>query len=309
MPHHHDHHHPHGHHHHGFSQEDSLNRAFLLGIGLNFLFVVVEVVAGLQTGSLALLTDAGHNLSDVGSLLLSLLAFRLVKVKAKRRFSYGYQRSTILASLANGILLMIAIGGIGVEAVRRLYLPAAVPGLPVAVVAGIGIVINAFTAWLFHRDRKKDLNIRGAYLHLAADAAVSAGVVAAGMIMYYTGWNWIDPAISFMVLGVIFWSAWGLLRESLRLSLDGVPPHIDPDTVRQSALKIKGVRDIHHLHVWALSTTETALTAHIVLEENFTPAHLKKIKSELRHALEHLDIRHVTLEIECESEACANVAC
>jgi cobalt-zinc-cadmium efflux system protein len=308
MAHHHDHHHGH-HHHHGLPPEDSLTRAFLLGIGLNLLFVVIEVIAGFQTGSLALLSDAGHNLSDVASLALSLFAFRLAKLGANRYFSYGYRRSTILASLANGLLLMIAICGLGLEAVRRLSEPAAVPGVTVAAVAFAGILINGFTAWLFHRDRDKDLNIKGAYLHLAADAAVSAGVVVAGALLHYTGWGWIDPAITFVILGVIFWSTWGLLRDSIRLSLDGVPPHVDLELIKKEALAIPGVRDIHHIHVWALSTTETALTAHLVMEDQFTPADLKKAKATLRHALEHLQIQHVTLEIECESEGCKAVSC
>ena len=296
-------HHDHQHH-HGPPTDGQVTRAFLLGIGLNLAFVIVEVAAGFITGSLALLTDAGHNLSDVGSLALALLALRLARVRASGRYSYGYRKFTVWASLANSLILMVAVGIIGYEAVQRISEPPLVQGYTVAVVAGVGIVVNTISAWLFHRDKEKDLNIKGAYLHLAADAAVSAGVVVAGLLIQFTGWQWIDPAISFLILGVILWSTWGLLRDSFRLALDGVPAHIDPEAVQQAALKTAGIVGIHHIHIWAMSTTENALTAHLVLADAVSPESVATIKHGFRHTLEHLHITHATLETEYVSEDC-----
>lgn len=305
----HHHHHHHDHHHHEPIGKDRLNRAFILGICLNALFVLVEAIAGFVTGSLALLTDAGHNLSDAGSLALSLLAFRLASWKSPGRFSYGYKKFTVLASLVNGLLLFVVVGGIGYEAFGRLSEPPPVPGLSVAAVAFAGILVNGFSAWLFHRDRDKDLNVRGAYLHLAADAAVSAGVVLAGLGMYWTGWRWLDPAISFVIIAVIAWSSWGLLRESASLSLDAVPSSVEPEKIRSAALRIEGIRGIHHIHVWAMSTTENALTAHLVLHDGLSAAQVHQIKKRFRHDLEHLNIGHATLETECESDDCGCKSC
>lgn len=296
--------HDHGHHHHDMPEPGRLNTAFLTGIALNLVFVLLEAGAGFYTKSLALLTDAGHNLSDVGSLGLSLLAFRLAQAPASRRFSYGYGKFTVLASLINALLLLVAVGGIGYEAVRRLSTPPAVPGLTVAAVAGAGILVNALSAWLFYRDREKDLNVKGAYLHLAADAAVSAGVVLAGLAMYFAGWKWLDPAISFAILAVILWSSWGLLRESVFLTIDAVPGKIDVEKIRSAALNIEGVKDIHHIHVWAMSTTENAMTAHLVLEHGFGGADMQLVKKQFRHTLEHMNIGHATLETESETEDC-----
>ncbi|MCC6459977.1 MAG: cation transporter [Saprospiraceae bacterium] len=303
----HDHHH---HHHHPSPASDGrLTKAFVWGIGLNLIFVLVETTTGLMTGSLALLTDAGHNLSDVGSLALALLAFRLARIRPKGPYSYGYRKFTVWASLINSLVLLAAVGIIGYEALQRLSAPPAIPGYTVALVAGVGIVVNAFSAWLFHRDQSDDLNVRGAYLHLAADAAVSAGVVVAGLLMQFTGWGWLDPLISFLILGVILWSTWGLLRDSFRLALDAVPPQIDTDAVRAAALATQGVAGIHHIHVWAMSTMENALTAHLVLEEGITPEGAARAKHQFRHALEHLNIAHATLETEFGTEACVAREC
>jgi cobalt-zinc-cadmium efflux system protein len=301
MAHHHGHEH---HHHHSPITAERLNFAFQIGIGLNLLFVIIEAGAGFATGSLALLTDAGHNLSDVGSLGLSLLAFRLARVRSNERFSYGYRKFTVLASLINGLLLLLVVGGIGYEALRRISEPPQVPGLTVAAVAAAGILVNGISAWLFYRDREKDLNVKGAYLHLAADAAVSAGVVAAGFAMYFTGWRWLDPAISFLILAVILWSTWGLLRESISLTLDAVPEKIEVEKIRAAALNIKGIKSVHHIHIWAMSTTENALTAHLVLEEGLSGEQTQNVKKRFRHELEHLDIQHATLETERETEEC-----
>ncbi len=303
------HHHSHEHHHHGPIEPGQLNRAFFIGIWLNLLFVIIEAGAGFFTGSLALLTDAGHNLSDVGSLGLSLLAFRLARLRPNSRFSYGYRKFTVLASLINALFLLTVVGGIGYEALQRLSEPPQVPGLTVAAVATAGIVINGLSAWLFHRDREKDLNVKGAYLHLAADAAVSAGVVIAGLAMYWFGWQWLDPAISFLILAVILWSTWGLLRESVSLALDAVPAAIEVEKIRKAALKINGITGIHHIHVWAMSTTENALTAHLVLKKGLSGDQTQSVKKQFRHELEHLNIRHATLETESEQEECVCKDC
>lgn len=302
-------HHHHHDHQHAPPSSGRLTKAFAWGIGLNLVFVLIEVVVGVMIGSLALLTDAGHNLSDVGSLALSFFALKLAQRQATNVFSYGYGKLTIWASLFNGLLLMLAVGGIGYEAIRRLASPPALPGFTIAMVAGAGILINSFTAWLFHRDKEKDLNIKGAYLHLAADAAVSAGVVIAGLLIQWTSWKWLDPAISFLILAVILWSTWGLLKESFRLALDGVPPQITPASIKEAARQVPGIVDIHHLHIWAMSTMGNALTAHLVIEDGFPPDQINALKAQFRHELEHLNIQHATLETEYEWEDCLNRDC
>jgi cobalt-zinc-cadmium efflux system protein len=287
-----------------------LNRAFVVGIALNVAFVVLEVVAGWHLGSLALWSDAGHNLSDVGTLALSLLAFKLAALGATRSYSYGYRKSTVLASLFNALLLLGVSAGIGWEAWQRVLAPQEVPGLGVAAVALAGLGVNGLSAWLFRRDQAHDLNARGAYLHLMADAAVSLGVAVTGLGMHYTGWTWLDPAISLVVLAIVLWSALGLLGESMRLTLDGVPAGIRLSDIEQKALAIEGVAGIHHLHVWAISTTQNALTAHLVLHDAFaTPERSSAIKHRFRHDLEHLNIHHATLETECASVACGQDHC
>lgn len=273
-----------------------LNRAFIWGIVLNLAFVVIEFAAGFVTGSLALVSDAGHNLSDVASLALSLVAFRLAKVKSSQQYTYGYRKSTILVSLFNALILLVAVGAIGWEAVRRFTHPEPVPGGMMAVVAGIGIVVNAASAFLFMRDKEKDLNVKGAYLHLLADAMVSLGTVVAGIIIIYTGWYWVDPVVSLVIMIVIVYSTWGLLKSSLRLSLDGVPQGIELEEVKKIALKIPGVKDIYHIHIWAMSTTENALTAQLVVASQLNMEQVDGLKRTLCHELEHLGIQHITLE-------------
>ncbi|MBO9150690.1 cation diffusion facilitator family transporter [Chitinophaga sp. GCM10012297] len=275
-----------------------LNRAFLAGIGLNLTFVVVEAVAGFSTGSLALLSDAGHNLSDVASLALSMLAFRLARVPPGPKYTYGYRKSTILISLLNAIILLIAVGAIGYEAIGRLRHPVPLSGGPVASVAGIGIVINTISAFLFFRDKETDLNVKGAYLHLMADALVSLGTVGAGLLMLYTQQYWIDAAVSIVVMAVIVYGTWDLLRDSLRLSLDGVPSGISVAQVQKAAVAVPGVKDLHHVHIWAVSTTENALTAHVTVQSGLTDEQVAAVKKELKHALHHLNISHCTLETE-----------
>ncbi|WP_143304993.1 cation diffusion facilitator family transporter [Chitinophaga vietnamensis] len=291
--------HDHAHSHTPALQGDTVNRAFIWGIALNLAFVAAEFVAGFMTHSLALLSDAGHNLSDVASLALSLLAFRLARVKPGPRYTYGYRKSTILISLLNAMLLMIVVGGIGYEAVRRFTAPHPVQGGIIALVAGVGILINGISAWLFFKDKEKDLNVKGAYLHLLADALVSLGTVVAGIVIVYTKWYWVDPLISLGVMVIIVYGTWDLLRDSLRLSLDGVPPGISVDAVKAAAMAIPGVKDIYHIHIWAMSTTENALTAQVIVDAALDAPAVDELKHELRHELEHLGIRHVTLETSC----------
>jgi cobalt-zinc-cadmium efflux system protein len=303
-----DHHHAHHHHDHAVVLTN-VNRAFIAGIALNLLFVVVEVITGLFIHSLSLLSDAGHNLADVGALGLSLLAFRLLKVKPTEQFTYGYRKTSILAALFNAFVLLVSIGAIGYEALHRLVNPVPLPGITIAIVAGIGMVINASSALLFFREKDKDLNIKSAYLHLMSDAVVSLVLVAGGIIIYYTHWFWVDSALSILVAIVILLSTWRLLKESLRLSLDGVPRGISVSDIKTTAMKVAGVSDFHHIHIWAISTTENALTAHLVLPQNASPAQELRIKQELKHALLHKNIQHITLETEREDERCREKAC
>ena len=308
----HDHSHSHGHghhHHHDHTPKlDHLNSAFIIGIVLNSVFVVLEVVAGLWSHSLSLLTDAGHNLSDVAGLALALLAFKLSKVSSNQDYTYGYKRSTIIVSFFNALILFVAVGFIGYEAVMRFIHQEAVAGGTMAWVAFAGIGINGFTAWLFVKDKDKDLNVKGAYLHMAVDAIVSFGVVISGIIIYFTHLYWIDSAVSLIVAIVILRGTWSLLIDSLRLEMDGVPKEMDLEKIKQELMKAKGVVDVHHVHVWALSTTENALTAHLVIDQNSVPS-FDAIKHDLRHRLEHLSISHSTFEPEFTDEKCLHVDC
>ena len=307
--HHHGHHHDHHAHHHHAPTLTNLNRAFLIGIGLNSAFVLIEVVAGFTTNSLALLTDAGHNLADVAALILSLVAFRLSKVKADKYFTYGYSKTTILVTLVNSVVLLIGIGGVGYEAVQRLLKPEATDGSTVAMVAGIGIVVNTLSALLFLRDKDHDMNVRGAYLHMASDAIVSAGVVVAGIIIYYTHLYWLDSVVSLVIMVVILYGTWSLLTDSLRLSLDAVPRDVDIDKVKSGLMNVPGITGIHHIHVWALSTTTNALTAHVVIDEKLSALEEQQLKEKVKHQLEHQNIQHATLETERGNLACKNEDC
>lgn len=300
--------HDHSHHHQGPTAPlTNVNTAFVVGICLNLLFVVIEVIAGLWVHSLSLLSDAGHNLADVGALALSLLAFRLLKVRSNESYTYGYRKTSILVALFNGVVLMVSIGAIVYEALHRFLNPEPIPGTTISIVAGIGIVVNGATALMFLRDKDKDINIKSAYLHLMSDAIVSLGLVIGGIIIYYTQWFWIDSVLSIVVALVILGSTWGLLKHSLRLSLDGVPENIHIDEIKNGVLKIEGVKDLHHIHVWAISTSENALTAHLLLHSEVSIEEEKKIRQEIRHQLEHANIRHVT--IETEREVCGDDKC
>ena len=296
--------HKHSHQHSHAINAESLNKAFIIGIVLNLAFVVIEFAAGFWFDSLALLSDAGHNLSDVVSLVLALLAFRLAKVKANERYTYGYKKSTILVSLLNAVILLVAVGAIVIESIHKLNNPAVVPGGAIAWVAGVGVLINAFTAFLFMKDNEKDLNVKGAYLHMAADALVSVGVLVAGIVISRTGWYIIDPIIGLIVAVVILISTWNLLHDSLRLTLDGVPTSIDSQKVVEAIRALPGVNDVHHIHIWAISTTENALTAHIVLKQS---EGMQEVKHLIRHRLEDFGIGHATLEFEVPGEHCEAV--
>lgn len=292
----HDHSHGHGHHHHDHTPKlDHLNTAFIVGIILNSAFVVLEVIYGLISHSLSLLTDAGHNLGDVAGLALALLAFKLSKVSSTREYTYGYKRSTIIVSFFNALVLFVAIGFIGYEAIARFIHPENVAGGTMAWVSLAGIGVNSITAYLFVKDKDKDLNVKSAYLHMAMDAIVSFGVVISGVIIYFTKLYWIDSAVSLIVAIVILRGTWHLLTESLRLEMDGVPRDMNLEKIRTELKKVKGVADVHHIHVWALSTTENALTAHLVIDPGCTLS-FDNIKHDLRHRLEHLSITHSTFE-------------
>ena len=276
---------------------DHLNKAFIVGIVLNIVYVVIELVAGIALSSVSLISDAEHNLSDVVSLVLALLAFKLAQVKPSQKYTYGYKKSTVLVSLLNACILLVAVGVILWESVEKLRNPHPVEGGAIAWVAGVGIVVNAFTAWLFVKDRKKDLNVKGAFMHMAADALVSFGVVVSGIIIGFTGWYFIDPIIGIVIAVVILISTVRLLSDSLRLSLDGVPVGmVSPDDVRRRVMDAEPrVSDIHHIHIWAISTTENALTAHVVIgSAEFEGA----VKSSVKHLLEDMGITHSTLEFE-----------
>src|SRR6195952_4307711 len=274
--------HSHHHHHDHAPKLDHLTTAFVVGIILNSAFVVIEVVAGLSTHSLSLLTDAGHNLSDVASLALALLAFKLTKVNATSEYTYGYKRSTIIVSFFNAVILFVAVGFIIYEAIMRFMHTEVVAGGTMAWVAFIGIGINALTAWLFVKDKDTDLNVKGAYLHMAVDAIVSFGVVISGVIIYFTHLYWIDSVVSLVIAIVILRGTWSLLKDSLRLEMDGVPKEMDLGKIKAELLKGKGVKDVHHMHVWALSTTENALTAHLVIRAELLPT-FNNMKKDLRH--------------------------
>jgi cobalt-zinc-cadmium efflux system protein len=302
-------HHAHHHHHDHSSKLSNVNAAFIIGISLNLLLVIVQVVVGLFIHSLSLLSDAGHNFADVGALAISLLAFRLLKVKANKQYTYGYRKVSVLTALFNAMVLLVSIGAILYEAAHRFLNPEPMPGLTIALVAGVGIVINAVSALFFLRDKDKDLNIKSAYLHLMADAVISLGLVLGGVMIYYTQWFWVDSLLSVIVAVVILVSTWQLLKDSVRLSLDGVPHDIDLDQIKAAALKVDGVKGFHHIHIWAISTTENALTAHLVLAQDVSHDQEQNIKHHLRHELEHKNIQHITLETERENEPCEMVAC
>jgi cobalt-zinc-cadmium efflux system protein len=300
----------HGHDHgHGHSHAPrDFGRAFAVGMALNLGFVALEATFGYLAGSLALVADAGHNLSDVLGLAMAWGAARLARRQSTPRRTYGMRRSTVLAALANAVVLLVAVGGIAWEAVRRLSTPSPVATATVMAVAALGVAVNAATAWLFFSGRRSDLNVRGAFLHMAADAAISLGVVAAGAAIAWTGWNVLDPLTSLGIAAVVVWGTWGLLRDALNLALDAVPEGIELEAVRDYLLSVPPVREAHHLHIWGLSTTETAMTAHVVVGPDEPPATLL---AELHRGLhDRFGIEHATLQVENSAEpGCAAPDC
>lgn len=295
----HNHSHSHGHSHghaHSHAAPKNFDRAFAIGIVLNLAFVFTEATYGFIANSLALMADAGHNLSDVVGLVLAWGAVWLSRKKPSIRYTYGLRRSSILSALLNAVLLLIAVGGITWEAIRRFWSPAEVQTGTVMAVAFVGILINGLTAFLFMSGRKDDINIRGAYLHMAADALVSVGVVIAGFIIQQTQWLWIDPAISIVIALIITIGTWGLLKESLNLAMDAVPNGIHLPDVRTYLSQLTGVLEVHDLHIWAMSTTENALTVHLVMDkEHHTDSFLAKVTRELK---ENFKIDHPTIQVE-----------
>jgi cobalt-zinc-cadmium efflux system protein len=296
--------HEHGHsrgHGHSHAPPGS-NSAFAVGVALNLGFVAIEVVYGLAANSLALLSDAAHNLSDVFGLLIAWGAIHLGRSLPTKRRTYGLRRSSILAALVNAIVLLVVVGGIVWEAVGRITHPEAVQGSTVTWVAAAGVVINTISALLFVAGREKDLNINGAFLHMASDAAVSLAVVLVGLGIYATGWNWLDPAISFLISGAIVLGTWGLLRESLALAMDAVPAGVDSHAVEAYLADLPGVAAVHDLHIWGMSTTEVALTVHLVMPE---PPADDRFLEDVCHKLRHrFEIGHVTIQIEHGDIAC-----
>lgn len=286
-----------------------MNRAYIAGIVLNMGFVIVQVIAGIVTDSVALLSDAGHNLSDVASLILSMVAYRLAHKRPSANYTYGYKKSTILAALTNAVVLLVAIGVLGAEAVAHLRHPHPVQGGTVALVAGIGIIVNFGSALFFFRSKDHDLNSKGAYLHLLADGLVSLGVVAAGLIMSYTGMYWLDGAVSIAILLVILVSTWSLLTDSLRMAMDAVPAHINPEKIKDMVRTTPGVVSIHHTHIWAMSTTQNALTTHLTLSESLSFEEKMKLVHDIKHRLRHHHIHHATIELESPKQPCDEADC
>jgi len=300
----HGHSHAHGHHHH-HGDPNTMGRAFAIAIVLNTAFVGIEFFYGFLANSTALMADAGHNLSDVLGLMLAWGAAILAKRAPNHKYTYGLRSTSMLAALFNAMLLMAACGGIAFEAVQQLLHPEPVGGLTVSVVAGVGILINGFSAWLFMSGSKDDINIRGAYLHMAADAAISLGVLIAGVIVRYSGWNWLDPLVSMVIVAFIAVSTWSLLTQSLRMMLAAVPDNVDRAGIEQFLRRQPGVSEVCDLHIWAMSTTENALTAQLVTPSGYPgDAAIDAITKELR---EEFSIQHSTLQIRLgasEQECC-----
>lgn len=293
--------HEHHHHHPDLSGDSMKGRAFLFGIVLNTLFVIAEFTAGFLFNSMGLLADAGHNLGDVSGLLISLAAFLLARKRYCRNYTYGFRKGTIWASLLNAAILLFAVGAIVTECIRKFIDPAPVGGWPIIITAGIGVVINGLTVFLFSGEKEHDLNVKGAYLHMLADTLVSIGVVLSGVVILWTGWTVIDPVIGLVIAAVILVSTWGLLKESVRLAMDGVPEGIDVEEIREHLLEDPNVAAIHHLHIWPISTTENALTAHVVLKNL---EQLEKTREALHEELAEHGIGHATLEFEPQTAQC-----
>lgn len=288
-------------HSHGPETIKSLNAAFIIGIALNTAYVIIEAVFGFVYNSMGLLSDAGHNLSDVASLIIAMVAFRLMTRKPDSSHTFGYKKLTIQASLINALLLYIAVGAILVESIGKLIHPSAVDGDAIAWVATAGVIVNGVTAWLFMKDKSRDLNIKGAFLHMAADTLVSIGVVVSGIVIHFTGWYLLDPIIGIVIALIIAWTTKGLLVESTRMSIDGVPHSVDMPSLEKAIQSVDGVESIHHLHVWAVSTTENAMTVHVVITD---VARLNQIIADVKQQAQQFGISHSTVEAETPGAGC-----
>jgi cobalt-zinc-cadmium efflux system protein len=302
--------HAHGHSHghadvHDFS---NVNLSFVIAVSANLAFTILEAVYGFITSSMGLLADAGHNLSDVLGLLLAWGAAYLATRKSSDAYSFGFRRTTILAALINAVVLVLAAGFIAFESIQKLFNPTAIAAVPVMIVATIGIFVNAGTALLFMKGSKNDLNMRGAYLHLAYDALISVGVVVAAIIIYFTDWHWVDPVAGLLIVAVIVAGTWGLLRDSVNLIIDAVPSDIDMPEVREYLLSIDGVTEVHDLHIWGMSTRENCLTAHLVMPDNTLWDSEESYAAIGQHMEAEFSIHHVTLQVEKDPD-CTNTDC
>ena len=289
-------------HNHSVASLENINRAFYIGIGLNALYTIIEFYVGYSTNSLALIADASHNLSDVASLIISLIGMRLAQAAETNLYTYGYKKASVLASLINSILLIFIVVKIIVEGIERLNAPYEVQGTVIIFTALIGVFINSVSAYLFYKGQKQDINIKGAFLHLVIDAIVSLGVVISGIIIYYTDWIIIDPIISFVIAIVILFSTWSLLKESIKLTLDGVPKNVNIKNIESVFNNNKYIKEIHHLHVWALSSSENALTVHVVLKNYTDVQAFLSVKNSVKHELLHENIKHATIELDLEDD-------
>ncbi|MGP1515078.1 MAG: cation diffusion facilitator family transporter [Bacteroidales bacterium] len=298
--------HAHHHHHHHEINANSLNKAFIFGIVLNSSFVIIEFLIGFFSNSIGLISDAGHNLSDVASLVLALMAFRVAKIHSNQKYTYGYRKMTIHVSLINAVILLVAVAFIVIESVHKLFVLEVVEGEMISITAMVGVLINGLTAWLFMKDKEKDLNVKGAYLHMATDALVSIGVVVSGIIIMATGMYWIDGVIGLIVACIIIYSTIDLLKDSIRLALDGVPKGISIGEIEKGIHNIANVRDIHHIHIWAISTTENSLTAHIKINDIND---LEQTKHLIKSYLKDHNITHSTLEVEDSLSECKEKDC
>lgn len=298
--------HHHHHHHHELGQDSSLRGIYIVSISLNLIFVIVEAGVGLWQGSLGLLSDAGHNLGDVFSLVLALVAFRLAMTHANSKYTYGYRKGSVLISLLNAVILLVAVGAILVESIHKFANPEPIDGGAIAWTAGVGIIINGLTAYLLMKHQKNDINTRGAFLHMAADTLVSVGVVISGIVISLTGWYFIDPIIGIVVAIVILIGTWDLLSESLRMSMDAVPESIDSGEVIKAVSDIPEVAEVHHVHIWPISTTQTAFTAHVVVAEGNEP---EVAVAAVKLRLKDFGIGHATIETEREGHVCEEQDC
>jgi cobalt-zinc-cadmium efflux system protein len=296
-------------HNHGPSSFENINKAFYLGILLNLVFTIVEFVVGYLHNSLSLISDATHNLSDVASLIISLIGMKLAQKAATLTYTYGYKKASILASFINSVLLLVVVFNILKEAYERFDNPPEVGGKVIIITALFGVVINTLSAFLFYKGQKDDINIRGAFLHLLVDAVVSVGVVISGIFIYYTKWNMIDIIISVIIAIVILITTWSLFKESLKLTLDGIPKGIDLAKIKMLINNSQGIKSVHHVHIWAISSTTNALSAHIVLDNISTLDELMDIKTKLKHELQHQNIQHITLELDTNLTECKDLEC